>query len=83
MRSPSGTLREAPTREDERGSRLRTLRVRWDEFAAEYKQARARNDQQHMTNVRGLMVLIKQEIQRLGGVIPDFPVRGPAHLGDL
>jgi hypothetical protein len=83
MRSPSGTHGSAPAREDERGARLRTLRLRWDEFAAEYEQARARNDQQLMTNVRGLMVLIKREMQRLGGALPDFLVRGRAHLGDL
>jgi len=32
---------------------------------------------------RGLMLIIKREIRRLGGETRDFPVGGRAHLGDV
>ena len=83
MSTPLRARRGAPAGEDDRGARLQTLQRRWDEFAVEYERARARNDQQHMTNVRGLMLLIKREIRRLGGETRDFPVGGRAHLGDV
>src|SRR6185503_11995435 len=44
--------------------RLKTLYARWDQFANEYEAARKRNDQEVMTNLRGLMLLIKKEIRR-------------------
>lgn len=83
MMTPLGTREGTPAREDRRRMRLQTLQRRWDEFAVEYEQAQARNDQQHMTNVRGLMILIKQEMRRLGGEVRESPFRGQAHLGDL
>ena len=35
-----------------------------------------------MTNLRGLMLLIKREIKRLGGPLPEFPAE-ENHLADL
>jgi hypothetical protein len=63
--------------------RLRTLYARWDQFSGEYQQARARGDQETMTNLRGLMLLIKREIKRLGGELRDFPYPDGSHLSDL
>ncbi len=63
--------------------RLETLRQRWSQFASEYAAARARNDQEVMTNLRGLMILIEREILRLGGEVPRFPAEGEYHLADL
>ena len=45
--------------------------------------ARERNDQEVMTNLRGLMLLIKREIKRLGGDLPAFPHGGEHLLADL
>jgi hypothetical protein len=64
-------------------ARLQTLHARWQQFAEEYAAAQERNDQEVMTNLRGLMILIKREIGRLGGTMPDFPVGGEHHLADL
>jgi hypothetical protein len=63
-------------------ARLKTLYARWDQFAGEYAAARKRNDQEVMTNLRGLMLLIKREIRRLGGQLPPFPAEDN-HLADL
>ena len=63
-------------------ARLKNLYARWEQFAREYTAAHARNDQEVMTNLRGLMLLIKREIRRLGGELPPFPVEGN-HLADL
>jgi hypothetical protein len=68
-----------PSRED----RLKTLYARWDQFAAEYAAARQVNDQEVMTNLRGLMILIKREIAKLGGALPEFPYPDEPHLADL
>jgi hypothetical protein len=62
--------------------RLKTLYARWEQFAAEYATAGKRNDQEVMTNLRGLMLLIKREIKRLGGQLPPFP-KEANHLADL
>jgi hypothetical protein len=62
--------------------RLKTLYARWEQFAAEYAAARKHNDQEVMTNLRGLMLLIKREIKRLGGQLPPFPTE-ENHLADL
>ena len=67
----------------DRDARLKTLQGKWDQFAAEYKVARERNDQEVMTNLRGLMLTIKREIKRLGGPLPVFPYPGEPHLADL
>jgi hypothetical protein len=84
LTGPAGSAsRAAGAADGGRAARLRALYRRWDEFAVEYEHARAGNDQQHMTNVRGLMLLIKREIRRLGGETRDFPVGGRAHLGDV
>ena len=69
----------APTREE----RLKTLYARWDQFANEYEAARKRNDQELMTNLRGLMVLIKREIKKLGGELRQFPYPDEPLLADL
>lgn len=66
-----------------REERLRTLRERWQQFAGEYSQARQGNDQEVMTNLRGLMILIKKEIVRLGGEAPQFPYPDEPLLADL
>jgi hypothetical protein len=63
-------------------ARLRTLNAKWEQFAAEYVEARKSNDQEVMTNLRGLMLLIKREIRRLGGELPPFPAEGSL-LADL
>ncbi len=63
-------------------ARLRNLYAKWEQFAREYAEAHARNDQEVMTNLRGLMLLIKREIRRLGGELPPFPVEDN-HLADL
>ncbi|HEU5317466.1 MAG TPA: hypothetical protein VFX49_15245 [Chloroflexota bacterium] len=67
----------------EREGRLKTLYARWDQFANEYEAARKRNDQEVMTNLRGLMLLIKREIRRLGGELREFPYPDEPHLADL
>ena len=74
----AGTPPNAATAE-----RLKTLYARWDQFANEYEAARKRNDQEVMTNLRGLMLLIKKEIRRLGGELRDFPYPGEPLLADL
>ena len=66
-----------------REERLKTLYARWDQFANEYEAARKRNDQEVMTNLRGLMLLIKREIKRLGGELRAFPYPDEPHLADL
>ena len=71
---PAGAARE---------ERLKTLRARWDQFASEYQRAREVDDEELMTNLRGLMILIKREIRRLGGEAPEFPYPEEAHLADL
>jgi hypothetical protein len=63
-------------------ARLKTLYAKWEQFAAEYAAARQHNDQEVMTNLRGLMLVIKREIRRLGGQLPPFPV-DENHLADL
>jgi tRNA C32,U32 (ribose-2'-O)-methylase TrmJ len=65
-----------------RDKRLEQLYARWDQFATEYAAARERNDQEVMTNLRGLMLLIKREIKRFGGPLPEFPAE-ENHLSDL
>jgi hypothetical protein len=65
-----------------REQQLQTLTARWEQFAAEYGAARKRNDQELMTNLRGLLLLIKREILRLGGTPPAFPA-DENHLADL
>jgi hypothetical protein len=70
-------------RQDEvREQRLEQLHARWDQFATEYAAARERTDEELMTNLRGLMLLIKREIKRLGGPLPEFPAE-ENHLNDL
>jgi len=66
-----------------REARLKALYARWQQFADEFKPAHAANDQEQMTNLRGLMLLIKREILRLGGDVPPFPYGGQNHLADL
>ena len=63
--------------------RLKLLYARWDQFANEYEGARMRNDQEVMTNLRGLMLLIKREIKKLGGELKQFPYPEESHLADL
>jgi hypothetical protein len=72
----SGTLLD-------REARVKALQSKWEQFAAEYGVARERNDQEVMTNLRGLMLTIKREIKRLGGPLPEFPYPGEPHLADL
>jgi tRNA C32,U32 (ribose-2'-O)-methylase TrmJ len=72
-----------PTTAADKETRLKTLYARWDQFANEYETARRKNDQEVMTNLRGLMLLIKREIKRLGGQLRDFPYPDGAHLADL
>lgn len=76
--APSGAI--APVSNEDR---LKALYARWDQFSNEYEAARGRNDQEVMTNLRGLMLLIKREIKRLGGVLRDFPYPDGPHLADL
>ncbi|MGI8424281.1 MAG: hypothetical protein ACR2NO_09275 [Chloroflexota bacterium] len=70
----------APTAREER---LKTLYARWDQFSNEYEAARRQNDQEVMTNLRGLMLLIKREIKRLDGALREFPYPDASHLADL
>ena len=65
-----------------REKRLEQLYARWEQFATEYAAARERTDEELMTNLRGLMLLIKREIKRLGGPLPEFPAQ-ENHLEDL
>jgi hypothetical protein len=67
----------------ERQARLETLYSRWEQFTGEYRAARQRNDQELMTNLRGLLLLVKKEIGRLGGKLPTFPYPDEPHLADL
>ncbi len=69
-----------PARNEER---LKTLYARWEQFAGEYDVARQRNDQEVMTNLRGLMLVIMREIKKLGGELPTFPYPHGPHLADL
>ena len=73
-----GSQAQAPREE-----RLNVLFARWEQFAREYADAQRHNDQELMTNLRGLMLLIKKEIARLGGLAPAFPDTGEHHLADL
>ena len=73
----------APATPEARETRLAALYERWEQFASEYGAARQVNDQEKMTNLRGLMVLIKKEITRLGGNVPEFPMHGENFLADL
>ncbi len=82
MSEARGNVRAGATAES-REQRLQTLYARWEQFAGEYEQAQRRNDQELMTNLRGLMLVIKREIQRLGGRIPVFPYSDAHHLADL
>ena len=66
-----------------REERLSALYARWEQFAKEYGTARERNDQEVMTNLRGLMLVIKRRISKLGGQLPDFPYPDDPHLADL
>jgi hypothetical protein len=66
-----------------REAKLATLYARWDQFAAEYEAARRAGDQETMTNLRGLLLLIKKEIVRLHGQPPEFPYPDDAHVADL
>lgn len=68
---------------ESRAQRLETLYARWEQFSGEYTAAQARNDQELMTNLRGLMLLIKRDIERRGGQLPDFPYSDEHHLADL
>ena len=67
----------------QREERLKLLYARWDQFANEFEAARKKNDQEVMTNLRGLMLLIKREIKRLGGELRAFPYPDEPHLADL
>jgi hypothetical protein len=71
------------TRTGSREERLAALRAKWEQFVAEYAQARARRDEELMTNLRGLLLLIKKEKRRLGADLPPFPSEGEHHLADL
>ena len=72
-----------PATPEAREARLQTLSARWEQFAKEYEPAYRANDQENMTNLRGLMLLIKREILRLGGQVPSFPSGGEHNLADL
>jgi tRNA C32,U32 (ribose-2'-O)-methylase TrmJ len=74
---------DAAAAQGAREERLRTLYERWEQFAKEYGAARARNDQEVMTNLRGLMLVIKRQISKLGGQLPEFPYPDEPHLADL
>jgi hypothetical protein len=74
---------QTPQTEAARAARLETLYAKWAQFAQEYAAAQQRNDQEVMTNLRGLMLLIKREIRRLGGQAPEFPGAGEHLLADL
>ena len=73
----------APATPEAREARLQSLYARWEQFAKEYEPAYQANDQETMTNLRGLMLLIKREILRLGGQVPSFPYGGEHNLADL
>jgi hypothetical protein len=77
--SPTPATPAAPARQ----ARLHALYSRWDQFAAEYEQARRRGDEELMTNLRGLLLLIKKEIVRLGGEQRRFPASEDHLLADL
>jgi hypothetical protein len=66
-----------------REERLKNLYARWEQCAKEYEPALKANDQENMTNLRGLMLLIKREILRLKGEVPPFPYGGESLLADL
>ncbi|CAA9221323.1 MAG: hypothetical protein AVDCRST_MAG77-477 [uncultured Chloroflexi bacterium] len=66
-----------------REERLSALYARWEQFSKEYATARERNDQEVMTNLRGLMLVIKRQINKLGGQLPSFPYPEAPHLADL
>lgn len=66
-----------------REQRLEALYAKWEQFSEEYTAAQVRNDQELMTNLRGLMLLIKRDIKRRGGQLPDFPYSDVHHLADL
>ena len=72
-----------PATPEAREERLKRLYARWEQFAKEYEPASRANDQETMTNLRGLMLLIKREILRLGGEVPAFPAAGEHNLADL
>jgi hypothetical protein len=72
-----------PATPEAREERLKNLYARWEQFAKEYEPAYQANDQETMTNLRGLMLLIKREILRLGGQMPPFPYGGEHNLADL
>ena len=72
-----------PATPEAREERLKTLYARWEQFAKEYEPAYQENDQEKMTNLRGLMLLVKREILRLGGKVPPFPYGGENLLADL
>ena len=72
-----------PATPEAREERLKSLYARWEQFAKEYELASRANDQETMTNLRGLMLLIKREILRLGGQVPPFPHGGEHNLADL
>ena len=75
-----GTTPASPAAREER---LQTLYARWEQFAGEFHAAHEVNDQEVMTNLRGLLLLIKKEIVKLGGKTPEFPIHGDFHLADL
>lgn len=75
--APAGATGE--TREQ----RLQTLYAKWEQYSGEYTAAQARNDQELMTNLRGLLLLIKRDIKRRGGQLPEFPYSDEHHLADL
>jgi hypothetical protein len=76
---PTAKAASAPSREE----RLQALDERWDQFTEEYRQARERGDEELMTNLRGLLLLIKREIGRLGGEQKEFPYPDEPHLADV
>lgn len=78
----SGQLTPAES-EQSRKERLQKLYDRWKQFSAEYEVAHNARDQEVLTNLRGLMLLIKKEILRLGGEVPTFPAHGEFFLADL
>ncbi|MGH2354927.1 MAG: hypothetical protein ACRDJN_25230 [Chloroflexota bacterium] len=80
-----GLLRRDPASNTSgaRDERLKTLYAKWDQFVGEYREAQQQGDEELMTNLRGLMLLIKKEIRRLGGQMRDFPYSDEHHLADL
>lgn len=50
------------------------LYQRWHQYTAEYQIARWANCQELMENVRGLMIAVRKEIERRGGVPPTLPI---------